>query len=89
MDEKKRGSGFDAPVIGEIAPEGSVIRKNPDGTISILPPQKASCKKGKKKGKEGKAERKGEREIQILPGPASILRLSAGKNRPCQGTFVL
>ena len=37
----QKGSGFEAPAIGTIYPEGSTIRRNPDGTVSIIPPENA------------------------------------------------
>ena len=49
----QKGSGFEAPAIGTIYPEGSTIRKNPDGTVSIIPPENAgnNRRQGGKKGK--------------------------------------
>lgn len=38
MTDNKKKSGFDAPAIGTIHPKGSKIVKNPDGTITIVPP---------------------------------------------------
>lgn len=32
-------SGFNAPTIGEVHPKGSTIKRNPDGTITIVPPK--------------------------------------------------
>lgn len=39
-------SGFNAPTIGTIHAKGSTIKKNKDGTITIVPPK---SNKGKKK----------------------------------------
>lgn len=39
----KKGTGFQAPTIGTVHPKGSTIKKNADGTITIVEP------KGKKK----------------------------------------
>ena len=49
----QKGSGFEAPAIGTIYPEGSTIRKNPDGTVSIIPPENAGINRrhGGRKGK--------------------------------------
>ena len=42
MEQRRpKGSGFEAPTIGTIFPKGSTIRKNPDGTVSIIPPENA------------------------------------------------
>lgn len=43
----KKGTGFGAPAIGTRHPKGSTIKKNPDGTITVVPP-KSAPKKGKK-----------------------------------------
>lgn len=44
MNNKKkkaeRHSGFDAPVYGNVHPTGSKIKKNADGTITIVEPKK-------------------------------------------------
>lgn len=50
---RPKGSGFEAPAIGTIYPEDSTIRKNPDGTVSIIPPENAGNirKHGSRKGK--------------------------------------
>lgn len=49
MSEKK-GTGFAAPTIGTIHPKGSTIKKNPDGTITIVhPKEKKETKKTTKK----------------------------------------
>ena len=42
----KKGTGFSAPMIGTKYPKGSTIRKNADGTVTVVPPKK-STKKGK------------------------------------------
>lgn len=39
--EMRPGSGFDAPTIGTIFPSGTQIVKNPDGTITLIPPKEA------------------------------------------------
>ena len=45
---KSKHSGFEAPTIGTVHPKGSVIKKNPDGTIRIVEPKKkTSGKKAK------------------------------------------
>lgn len=36
---KRYKSGFDVPIIGTIHPKGSVVKRNPDGTISVIIPQ--------------------------------------------------
>lgn len=36
----KKGTGFAAPTIGTKHPKGSTIKKNSNGTISIVPPKK-------------------------------------------------
>lgn len=45
----KKGTGFAAPAIGEIAPKGTTIKRNPDGTITLVPPKKTPAKKKKTK----------------------------------------
>lgn len=32
-------SGFDCPVIGELHPKGTTVKRNPDGTITLVPPK--------------------------------------------------
>ena len=44
LTDKKKKSGFDAPTIGTIHPNGSKIIKNPDGTITIVPPNETNPK---------------------------------------------
>lgn len=44
--KQPKGTGFSYPISGEALPKGTTIKKNPDGTISFVPP-----KKDKKKGK--------------------------------------
>ena len=39
MADRKEESGFNAPMIGTVHPKGSTIRKNPDGTVTIVPPK--------------------------------------------------
>ena len=48
--KKGNGTGFAAPTIGVLHPKGSTIRKNADGTVSVIPPKKSgsSKKSGKK-----------------------------------------
>lgn len=37
----KRGTGFAGPVIGgKPYPKGSTVKKNADGTVTIVPPKK-------------------------------------------------
>lgn len=43
-DKKKKGCGLDAPAIGTFHPKGTVIKKNANGTITLVDPKK----KGKK-----------------------------------------
>lgn len=47
MATKKGNSGFSGPTIGTKHPKGTTIRKNADGTITLVPPK--SGNKGKKK----------------------------------------
>ena len=44
---KKKSSGFEAPTIGTIHPDGSKIRHLPNGRIEIVPPDKKDDKKKK------------------------------------------
>ncbi len=44
---KEKGTGFAAPTIGVIHPKGSTVRKNPDGTITIVPPEDTPSEKEK------------------------------------------
>ena len=37
-----RGTGFAGKVSGKTHPKGSTIKKNADGTVSIVPPKKKS-----------------------------------------------
>lgn len=39
-ESKKSGTGFSAPTIGTKYPKGSKIKKNPDGTITVVTPKK-------------------------------------------------
>ena len=39
MEENKK-SGFDAPAIGTVYPKGTSVRKNPDGTVELVPPER-------------------------------------------------
>ncbi len=43
----KKGTGFSAPTIGTILPKGSTFKKNPDGTITIVPPDNSFTKGSK------------------------------------------
>ena len=36
---ERRYSGFDAPTIGTVLPKGTKIRHNPDGTVTLIPPE--------------------------------------------------
>lgn len=47
MATKKGNSGFNGPTIGTRHPKGSTVRRNSDGTVTVVPPKKSS-KKGKK-----------------------------------------
>lgn len=40
-----RKNGFNAPCIGTVHPKGSKVKKNPDGTITIVEPKKKKKKK--------------------------------------------
>lgn len=48
MAEKKekrpQKSGFDAPVYGTVHPKGSTIKRNKDGTITIVHPNESKKK---------------------------------------------
>lgn len=44
-NEPPKNSGFDAPVYGTVHPKGTKIKKNKDGTITLIHPDE---KKGKK-----------------------------------------
>lgn len=37
---KKRGTAFAGDPIGVVHAKGSTIKKNPDGTVTIVPPKK-------------------------------------------------
>ena len=50
MEKKK--SGFDAPAIGTLLPKGTTFRKNPDGTVTPVPPKTGSETKEKQKAKK-------------------------------------
>ena len=41
---EKRNSGFDAPTIGKVYPKGTRIKRNPDGTATLIPPKKSGKK---------------------------------------------
>ena len=60
MEQRRpKGSGFEAPTIGTIFPKGSTIRKNSDGTVSIIPPENAGNNRrhGSRKGKRRMPEK--------------------------------
>lgn len=42
-------SGFEAPTIGRVLPDGTKWKKNPDGTISPVYPKQKDKKEPKKK----------------------------------------
>ena len=44
---KPVGTGFAVPTIGVIHPKGSKVRKNSDGTITIVPPEDTPSEKEK------------------------------------------
>ena len=46
MATKKKGTGFAGPTVGTVHPKGSTVKRNKDGTITIVPP-KSKKKKGK------------------------------------------
>ena len=43
-ENEKRGTGFACPTIGKMVPEGSTFKKNPDGTVTIVPPKEDANK---------------------------------------------
>ena len=45
MADKEKHSGFEAPVYGELVPEGTRYKKNPDGTVTPIYPKKNTTKK--------------------------------------------
>lgn len=45
----KRKSGFDVPTYGTMYPKGTKIKKNPDGTITLIEPNEKKKKSTKKK----------------------------------------
>ena len=45
--QEKIHSGFEAPAIGTVYPKESTIKRNKDGTITVIPPR--SVKKPSKK----------------------------------------
>lgn len=47
MAEKKKHSGFEAPAIGTVVPEGTKWKRNPDGTMSPVYPKKKTATKKK------------------------------------------
>ena len=44
-------SGFEAPTIGHVLPDGTKFKKNPDGTLTPIYPKKQTDKKDPKKKK--------------------------------------
>ncbi len=42
-----RGSGFDCPAIGTVHPKGTKIKRNPNGTITLILPKKKTTPKKK------------------------------------------
>lgn len=42
--KKTKKSGFDGQTIGKVHPKGSKIKKNPDGTITVVEPKKKKRK---------------------------------------------
>lgn len=46
--KRERGSGFSSPEVGQVHPAGTKIRKNKDGTITLIEPKKKDDKKKKK-----------------------------------------
>ena len=38
------GSGFEAPAIGVVIPEDYIMKKNDDGTVYFVPPEKSDEK---------------------------------------------
>ena len=48
MAGKRKNSGFDAPTYGTMSPKGTKIKKNPDGTITLIEPKKKPAKKKSK-----------------------------------------
>ena len=40
-------SGFEAPTVGVVHSKGSKIKRNKDGTISVVQPKSKSSKRGK------------------------------------------
>lgn len=47
MANNSKKSGFNAPTIGTRYPKGSKIKKNADGTVSVVTPKSKSKKGGK------------------------------------------
>lgn len=45
MATKSKNSGFNAPTYGTMHPKGTRVRKNPDGTVSVIEPKKKNGKK--------------------------------------------
>ena len=60
----RRYSGFDAPVYGMPAPEGSVIRHNPDGTVSVIPPENASGILSDRSARSRRSDKLSEEELK-------------------------
>lgn len=47
--KSRKRSGFDAPTYGTLCPKGTKIKKNPDGTITLVEPDEKKKKSSKKK----------------------------------------
>jgi len=48
MDKKKNpGTAFADTPVGTVHPKGTKIKRNPDGTITLIEPKKTTKKKGK------------------------------------------
>lgn len=51
--KRPKHSGFEAPCIGEVVPEGTKWKKNPDGTISPIFPDAQKQQKEKLRDEDG------------------------------------
>ena len=47
--KNSRKSGFNVPTYGTLHPKGTKIKKNPDGTITLVEPDEKKKKSTKKK----------------------------------------
>ena len=45
----RKKSGFDAPTYGKLYAKGTKIKKNPDGTVTLVEPDEKKKKSAKKK----------------------------------------